>query len=111
MKCLTIRLQTWFAYHSALSFMQKGFSPFDGCLEHNYVLEQHIKEAKIKHQDLCIAFLDLSNAFGELPHSAVFDAIAKSGLGDDFLVFIQDVYADNTTCIMTPLGPTTPVPV
>lgn len=53
-----------------------------------------------RSQDLCIAFLDLSNAFGEFPHSAVFDAIAKSGLGDDFLVFIQEVYVDNTTCIM-----------
>lgn len=110
-QCLNARFRTWVSVHSVLSFVQNGFTPYDGCLENNYVIEQRVKEAKLKHRDLCFAFLDIYNAFSALPHSVLFNAIEASGLGSDFLGFIKEIYTDNFTSMVVADGVPDPVAV
>ncbi|GBM93217.1 Retrovirus-related Pol polyprotein from type-1 retrotransposable element R2 [Araneus ventricosus] len=74
-KCLASRLSQWLEKYDILSPCQKGFTPFDGVVEHNYVLQRSIELARKRKKDLCIAFLDISNAFGSLPHSTIIDAL------------------------------------
>ncbi|GFS76634.1 retrovirus-related Pol polyprotein from type-1 retrotransposable element R2 [Nephila pilipes] len=63
-KCLTRKLQDWCSFNQVLSSAQKGFTPHDGVIEHNFLLAQFIESAKRNKSDPLLAFLDISNAFG-----------------------------------------------
>ncbi|KAK3925231.1 hypothetical protein KUF71_002617 [Frankliniella fusca] len=66
---LAARLGRWAAATGAVSPCQKGFMPSEGCLEHNFALQQCIDEVKVSSRHLAVAWLDLRNAFGSVPHS------------------------------------------
>ncbi|GIY32327.1 retrovirus-related Pol polyprotein from type-1 retrotransposable element R2 [Caerostris darwini] len=87
MKCLTARLQNWCTKYDILSPFQKGFTPFDGVMEHKIVLQRRIEKARAAKSNICLAFLDISNAFGSLPHSAIKDCLAAIGVGSNFLTY------------------------
>ncbi|GIZ00480.1 retrovirus-related Pol polyprotein from type-1 retrotransposable element R2 [Caerostris extrusa] len=101
MKCLAARLQAWCTKHDVLSPSQKGFTPFDGVMEHNFVLQRRIEKARATKSSICLAFLDISNAFGSLPHSAIRDCLAAIGVGDTFLDLIVAAYSNCTTNILS----------
>lgn len=65
--CLAARLRRWIEQHNILCSAQKGFMALDGVLEHNYVLQHYLDEARDGNKYICIALLDLSNAFGSVP--------------------------------------------
>ncbi|GIY62488.1 reverse transcriptase domain-containing protein [Caerostris darwini] len=46
MKCLSSRLSAWCERYDALSFCQKRFMPYDGVLEHNFIIQQSIERAR-----------------------------------------------------------------
>ncbi|GBN04856.1 hypothetical protein AVEN_124472-1 [Araneus ventricosus] len=54
-KCLATRLTSFIEKYSILSPCQKGFTPFDGVVEHNYVLQRSLELARASHKDLCVA--------------------------------------------------------
>ncbi|GIX68893.1 retrovirus-related Pol polyprotein from type-1 retrotransposable element R2 [Caerostris darwini] len=97
MKCLTARLQNWCQKFDVLSPCQKGFTPFDRVLEHNFVLQRRIEKARSSKSHLCVAFLDISNAFGSLPHSAIRDCLQAIGVGDTFLHLVLEAYSSILT--------------
>ncbi|GFW16080.1 retrovirus-related Pol polyprotein from type-2 retrotransposable element R2DM [Trichonephila clavipes] len=66
-KCLAKKLSGWCETHEVLSPAQKGFSPYDGVLEHNFLLTQHLETASRCKKDKFVAWLDISNAFGSVP--------------------------------------------
>ena len=52
--------------------VQKGGVPeVPGCLEHTSVISKIIKDAKRNHGDLTVLWLDLTNAYGTIPHKLV----------------------------------------
>ena len=52
--------------------VQKSSIPdFSGCLEHTGVLNQLIWEAKESKGNLMVAWLDLANAYGSIPHGLI----------------------------------------
>ncbi|GBO04469.1 hypothetical protein AVEN_59366-1 [Araneus ventricosus] len=97
--------------HNILSPCQKGFTPHDGILEHNFVLQQSLEQARLQRKELCIAWLDVTNAFGALPHSAIFEALSAAGTDDQFLDLIRDIYSDATTQILSGLSTTRPIEI
>ncbi|GIY48849.1 retrovirus-related Pol polyprotein from type-2 retrotransposable element R2DM [Caerostris darwini] len=70
-------------------------------MEHNFVLQRRIEQARASKSNLCIAFLDISNAFGALPHSAIKDCLAAIGVGQIFLDLVVAAYSDCYTNILT----------
>ncbi|GIY44242.1 retrovirus-related Pol polyprotein from type-1 retrotransposable element R2 [Caerostris darwini] len=40
--------------------------PFDGVIEHNFLLQTAIEKARASKRNICTAWLDVSNAFGTL---------------------------------------------
>ena len=49
--------------------LQKAFLPgINGCIEHNIVLDELVKDAKHKKRTLHVTFVDLADAFGSVPH-------------------------------------------
>ena len=52
--------------------VQKGGIPGQsGCIEHNAVVTQLVREAKQQKGDLTIIWLDLANAYGSIPHRLI----------------------------------------
>ena len=53
-------------------FLQKGFIPgINGCVDHNLVMDEIIKDAKMKRRTVHITFFDLADAFGSVPHQLI----------------------------------------
>ena len=66
---LASRLTRIATSHGWLLAEQKGFLPsIRGIQEHTFLLQTAIDEAKKNHGYLSIAWLDLTNAFGAIPH-------------------------------------------
>ncbi|GBO44275.1 Retrovirus-related Pol polyprotein from type-1 retrotransposable element R2 [Araneus ventricosus] len=110
-KCLAARLSDWCEKYNILSPCQKGFTPFDGVVEHNYVLQQRKGLASSKKKDLCIAWLDVTNAFGALPHTAIFEALGALGTGQLFVDLVSDIYTDSSSKILASEGATRQIPI
>ncbi|XP_064464934.1 uncharacterized protein LOC135376255 [Ornithodoros turicata] len=109
--CLASRLQSWIAQNDVLSHTQKGFMPYDGVYEHNFILQRRINDARANNRELCAAFLDFSNAFGSIPHSAIIRAVEVAGAGPDFTAIISDLYSGNTSRVLTSGDSTAPIPM
>lgn len=108
-KCLASRLQAWIMDHQVLSRCQKGFLPYDGVFELNYIFQHRMDAARAGGTEFCAALLDFANAYGSVPHQALLDALRGSGAGETFTALIEDLYRDNQTVIVAAEGTTDPV--
>ena len=110
-KVLAGRLTKWLEANNVLSHCQKGFMPYDGVLEHNYVLEERINRAKKNGEELCVAWLDFANAFPSVSHDALLEGLDKAGVGPQMVAIIKDLYTGATTQIRTDEGFTAEIEV
>lgn len=106
---LADRLGRWAVRTGAISKAQKGFMPAEGCLEHNFVVQQCLDDARATGKELTVTWLDLRNAFGSVPHSALLSMLKQHGVHAHLVEVIQDAYSDCTTTITTASGDTRPV--
>lgn len=87
-----------------LSECQKGFLPGShGLDEHTFVLQSLIQQNKIAKKDYLIAFLDLKNAFGSIPHSSLQTMLNCLPIPNSLRAVIADIYtnASSTFCLGT----------
>jgi len=73
--CVANRLTAWLTTNRVLSQCQKGFLPADGAFEHVHTLNRVLENARTHAAYKCVAWLDVSNAFGAIPHQALEAAI------------------------------------
>lgn len=99
------RLSRWSDTSDLLSPNQKGFRHFDGVLEHNFVLQNAINDARRSRSELHVLFVDVSNAFGSVPHAYLWDVLFRMGLPPDVLLTLKDLYEGSTTEYRTEAGP------
>lgn len=55
-----------------------------------------------------MASLDMSNAFGSLPHWVIFEALRIAGAAEDFINIVKDLYRNSITQYKTSDGLSTP---
>ncbi|GFY40059.1 retrovirus-related Pol polyprotein from type-2 retrotransposable element R2DM, partial [Trichonephila inaurata madagascariensis] len=91
---LASRLSSWATINDRLSPFQKGFRENEGCVEHNFLLEQAIVEAKRSRSDLALAWLDLENAFGSIPHAFIIGSLRAVGVPDSVVNIIASLYSN-----------------
>ncbi|KAE8741564.1 hypothetical protein FOCC_FOCC012901 [Frankliniella occidentalis] len=108
---LADRLSTWALRTGALSSIQKGFVPAEGCLEHNFLLQQCLDYARESGSELCVSWLDLKNAFGSVPHSAILALHRQHGVHQDFVDIVEEAYSNSSTTIVTSSGETRAIPM
>ena len=104
------RLSGWAEANDLLSPSQKGFRSFDGVLEHNFVLQCAINDARRSREGCQVAFVDLSNAFGSVRHTHLWRVLAEFGLPAGALAAVRDLYDGSSTCFRTAAGVTDPIP-
>lgn len=57
------------------SIQKAGIPAFPGCMEHIAMIWSRIKEAKRSRSELHVAWLDLANAYGSVPHRMIMFAL------------------------------------
>lgn len=73
--------------------VQKGGIPgVPGCLEHTGVVTQLIREARESGGDLAVLWLDLTNAYGSIPHKLVEVVLEKYHVPQKVKHLILDYY-------------------
>ncbi|CAI6354505.1 unnamed protein product [Macrosiphum euphorbiae] len=77
--CVAGRLTEWLLSNKVLSPCQKGFLPADGAFEHVHTLNRVLEKARTHAVDKCVAWLDVSNAFGTIPHPILEAATRGAG--------------------------------
>lgn len=75
---------------------QKGFLPgVCGIQEHTHLLHAAIEEAKHSKRNLVIAWLDLSNAFGSIPHGVLGKLFESLPIPTQLRDVLRDIYENN----------------
>ncbi|XP_035229972.1 uncharacterized protein LOC118201921 [Stegodyphus dumicola] len=108
---LATRLSDWLECNDILHPGQKGFRPFDGVVENNFLLQKKMNDARTQKKDLCVAWMDIADAFGSVPHSAISDTLEYIGAGNHFCSIIKDMYENVSTEFVSNDGTTPPIPV
>jgi hypothetical protein len=79
-----------------LSHEQKGFLPgVNGVAEHTQLLQVAIEHSKEKKQTLVVAWLDLQNAFGSIPHLYLQELFQSLPIPAKLRTVLIDIYANN----------------
>jgi hypothetical protein len=103
---LARRLTTWLDDNAVLAPARKGFLPYDGVFEHNYILRRLFNKARTENGEFIATWLDFSNAFGSVPHEAIFEGLQNTKARNKFKRLIKNIYRDNTTKALTNTQPT-----
>ena len=63
------------------STMQKAFLPgINGCVEHNIVMDELVKDARVNKKTLDGTWFDLEDAFGSVPHELIYMTLKRNFL-------------------------------
>ena len=75
---------------------QKGFLPgVNGIQEHTQLLRTVVEDAKVNRSDMAMAFLDLRNAFGSIPHGILEELFSSLPIPSQLRKVIKDIYSEN----------------
>ena len=83
------------------SHEQVGFEQTEGCSEHIFELQSCLNNAIRNRFNLYVCFLDLSNAFGSIPHQVIHLMLRRLGLGARFSDIVNDMYSGATMSVKT----------
>jgi hypothetical protein len=83
MAIIAKRMTSFSISNDLLSPQQKSARPYEGCYEHAFLLESIVNDARRQPRPLCLAWLDIRNAFGSIPHSALLTTLMHMGFPSD----------------------------
>ncbi|XP_023226012.1 uncharacterized protein LOC111626755 [Centruroides sculpturatus] len=109
--CVANRLLLWCEENNIISSAQKGFMRFEGCSEHSFVLQSTIQDARRRNRECHVAWLDLANAFGSVPHNTILTCLRWCGLDPSSIDCIESLLKGCHTSIRTSSGYTNPIPI
>ena len=98
------RLVTFSINNNLLSASQKSARPTEGCYEHTFLLQSLVLDAKRHQKNLYLAWLDLKNTFGSVPHDVIRVTLEHLGVPDSVVQLVSNVYTNASTVINTPSG-------
>ncbi len=105
------RIRQWAENNDIISPCQKGYGSGEGCHQHAFIIQAAINYAKTHHKKLYIAWLDIKNAFGSLPHSTLIATLKKCNINLVTLQLITDCLTGTQTSIRLDCDNSNPIPV
>ena len=105
------RVTYWAIHHQILSDEQKSARPSEGCCEHTFLLKSVIRDSRVNKRSTYVAWLDLRNAFGSIPHSAIRTTLRHVGIPETLVALISNSYTGASTTVRTSTETTDPVPI
>ena len=89
--------------------MQKAFLPgINGCIEHNMVLDELIKDARVNKRTLHGTFFDLADAFGSVPHALIDMTLRRNFLPENIVAYFTQIYKNSQAVVSTKSWNTNP---
>lgn len=92
---LTINLEN--NHYIDTSVQKAGIPGFSGCLEHTNMIQAGKKAGK----DLQVEFLDLTNAFGSMPHSLLWTVFEIFSILKVVTSLVKSYFQDMQLCLTT----------
>ncbi|CAM4646751.1 unnamed protein product [Lepidochelys kempii] len=83
----------------------------EDCYEHNFVLQTTIEMARRAQRQCTVAWLDLANGFGSMPHHHIFAMFQEFGMPENFFRVIREVSEGCSTTIRSVEGETAEIPI
>ena len=74
------------------SVQKGGTTGVSGCIEHTGVLRQLIREAREDKGDLSVVWLDLTNAYGSMPHKVVEETLKRYHVPEKVKNIVRQYY-------------------
>lgn len=109
---LATRVSTTAINNNLMSDQQKSARPSEGCHEHTHTLQTVVADCKRNGKNCFIAWLDLRNAFGSIPHQAIYATLSHMGFPIPFISLLQDIYTNANTVVRTSrTEETPPIPI
>ena len=108
---LADRVKRWSVENERFSQSQKGFLQFEGCFEHNFDLQEVIRDARARTVELVMGWLNLSNIFNSVPQSSILRALERHGLPPKIINTIKHMYSRVTTRVRTRDWLTAPIAI
>jgi len=108
---LARRLATWTIDEKKISNSQKGFLPFEGCLEHSFLLQSVFEDSKRRKRNARVVWLDLKNAFGSVPHHTMWEMMERLDIPAHFQSVCKEIYSHSTQNFRCKEGFTNEIPV
>lgn len=109
--CIAARITDWALVGNAISKQQKGFMSCEGCYEHNFLLQTILDTVRRSRRQCAVAWLDLSNAFGSIPHEHIFETLAQFGMPETFLSLVRELYEGCSTTVRAAEGETAEISI
>ena len=82
--------------------MQKAFLPgINGCIEHNIVLDEIVRDARNKKKTVHITFFDFANAFGSVPHNYILHSLRRNPFSPQVLQYVETFYNNIRAKVVT----------
>ena len=83
--------------------VQKAFqSKIPGCEEHQFKLHSVLQDANSNSRSLTIAWIDLENAYGSVPHNLITFALHHYRVNPYLVDLVHHLYTNLTASILTP---------
>lgn len=76
-----------------------------------FLLQTAIDGARRGTKEICVAWLDLENAFGSVPHDYIFEMMTSLELPLSLVLIINEVYTGATTRVRTTGGLSEEIPI
>ncbi|KAL5510064.1 hypothetical protein EMCRGX_G005537 [Ephydatia muelleri] len=95
------RIADWAITSNAILPSQKGFLPYDGCVEHSFILRSILDDSRRSKRNVLVAWLDLRDAFGSVSHELMLLMMSRLGLCGKTLDIVADIYQGSTIAIKT----------
>ncbi len=105
------RLASYAIREKKISSTQKGFLPTDGCAEHTFLMESLLSDSKRRRKTLRIAWLDLCNAFGSIPHDLLWEMMDRLQIPSPFTALCREIYNDSHQQVLCEEGITPAIPL
>lgn len=103
------RMTNWAIEAKVISASQKGFLPYEGCLEHNFLLNSALQDSRRKKKTAALVWLDLKDAYGSVPQDTLLRVMKLAGLRGATITIVQDIYTNTKTIIKTDTESSQPV--
>ncbi|KAE8739109.1 hypothetical protein FOCC_FOCC015401 [Frankliniella occidentalis] len=94
-----------------LHFSQRGFTPQDGVLMNNTILQAVLKTYRAAGKPLTVLSLDLAKAFDRVTIESIVDALRKARVDEATIRYVQANYEDITTILQCHGIATSPIPL
>jgi hypothetical protein len=108
---LTEVLSTQAERYQVMSACQEGFRPYRNTIRQLTTVVNVLEDARLHQQDVYMMFIDFTSAFNTTDHDKLLQIMYDMGFPNIAIDNIRGIYRMACTTVLTPYGPTSPIPV